>query len=253
MIHLSPWQTAPWPEQVDCIITDPPYSERTHAGQRSHYNGKAAGGGRQELTSRPLSEAYDHLTPAQVAEWAAAWAPRVRYWLCVMTDHTLIPDWHRSIAAAGLYVFQPVPLVTFNPSPRFAGDGPASGAVYMIVARTKAGAKYVGGPWGSLPPAYTFSTGADGPQARIGGKPLPLMQQIVRDYARPGMLVADPCAGHATTLVAAKSQGCQVWGAESDPAAHAAGVERLANVQVPTLIPPDISRQSGLFTTEPAP
>jgi site-specific DNA-methyltransferase (adenine-specific) len=56
------------------------------------------------------------------------------------------------------------------------------------------------------------------------------MQQIVRDYSRPGMLVADPCAGHATTLVAALQAGRRVWGAECDPAAHAAAMARLERV-----------------------
>jgi site-specific DNA-methyltransferase (adenine-specific) len=56
------------------------------------------------------------------------------------------------------------------------------------------------------------------------------MQQIVRDYSRPGMLIADPCAGHATTLVAALQSGRRVWGAECDPAAHAAAVARLERV-----------------------
>jgi DNA modification methylase len=73
------------------------------------------------------------------------------------------------------------------------------------------------------------------------------MQQIIRDYSRPGMLVADPCAGHGTTLVAAKGAGRLVWGAECDPAAHRAACERLDAVQVPMLIPPDRSRQSNLL------
>jgi DNA modification methylase len=98
----------------------------------------------------------------------------------------------------------------------------------MTVARTKIGGKWQGKSWGSLPPAYEFMTGEKG--ARIGGKPLPLMQQIIRDYSRPGMLVADPCAGHATTLVAALQAGRRVWGAECDAKAHAAATERLARV-----------------------
>jgi len=37
----------------------------------------------------------------------------------------------------------------------------------------------------------------------IGGKPMWLMRALVRDYSRPGNLVCDPCAGGATTLIAA--------------------------------------------------
>jgi DNA modification methylase len=117
----------------------------------------------------------------------------------------------------------------------------------MIVARTKAGRKWDGGSWGSLQGHYGFVTNTNDPVHYIGGKPLPLMQQIIRDYSRPGMLVADPCAGHGTTLVAAKGAGRLVWGAECDPAAHRAACERLDAVQVPMLIPPDRSRQSNLL------
>jgi site-specific DNA-methyltransferase (adenine-specific) len=226
MIHLGTWQDAAWPEQVDCIITDPPYSERTHSGnnggrREKRDTGKYAGTG-------PITQiAYTRLTEADVQAWAKAWAPRVRYWIAVMCDHTLIPTWSAALSAAGLYTFAPVPCVITGMTCRLAGDGPSSWAVYLVVARTKAAAK-----WGTLPGAYVVAQErpTDVLDRRIGGKPLPLMQQIVRDYSRPGMLVADPCAGHATTLVAALQSGRRVWGAECDPAAHAAAVARLERV-----------------------
>jgi site-specific DNA-methyltransferase (adenine-specific) len=227
VIHLSPWQTAPWPDQVDCIITDPPYSERTHAGQPDN---------RREIN-------YASLSPADCHEWAAAWAPRVRYWIAVMCDTDLVVPWRDAMAAAGLFSkFAPVPCIIPGMTVRMAGDGPSSWSVSLVVARTKQAAK-----WGALPGAYWSSPETARAGARIGGKPLPLMQQIIRDYSRPEMLVADPCAGHGTTLVAAKGAGRLVWGAECDPAAHRAACERLDAVQVPTLIPPDRSRQSNLL------
>lgn len=226
MIHLGTWQDAAWPEQVDCIITDPPYSERTHSGnnggrREKRDTGKYAGTG-------PITQIdYTSLTEADVQAWAKAWAPRVRYWIAVMCDHTLIPTWSAALSAAGLYTFAPVPCVITGMTCRLAGDGPSSWAVYLVVARTKAAAK-----WGTLPGAYVVAQErpTDVLDRRIGGKPLPLMQQIVRDYSRPGMLVADPCAGHATTLVAALQSGRRVWGAECDPVAHAAAVARLERV-----------------------
>jgi site-specific DNA-methyltransferase (adenine-specific) len=242
MIHLSPWQTAPWPEQVDCIITDPPYSERTHSGNNGGRREKRDPS-RDKAGSAPVRQIdYSSLTPADVHEWAAAWAPRVRYWMAVMCDHTLIPHWSAAMTAAGLYSFAPVPCTIPGMTCRLAGDGPSSWAVYLMVGRTKRAAK-----WGTLPGGYWSSPETARAGARIGGKPIPLMQQIIRDYSRPGMLVADPCAGHGTTLVAAKGAGRLVWGAECDPAAHRAACERLDAVQVPTLIPPDRSRQSNLL------
>jgi hypothetical protein len=211
MIHLGTWQDAAWPEQVDCIITDPPYSERTHKGQ----------------TDKRRDIDYTSLSPADVQAWAKAWAPRVRYWIAVMCDTDLITPWRDALSSAGLYAFAPVPCVITGMTCRMTGDGPSSWAVYLVVARTKAASK-----WGTLPGAYVVTRDTNDVTAdrRIGGKPLPLMQQIVRDYSRPGMLVADPCAGHATTLVAALQSGRRVWGAECDPAAHAAAMQRLERV-----------------------
>ena len=232
-IHLARWQDAPWPEQVDCIITDPPYSERTHSGNN--------GGRRQTRDARidpggslPIRQIdYSSLSPEDVHEWTAAWAPRVRYWMAVFTDSELIHAWRDSMNAAGLYAFAPVPCVIPGMTCRLTGDGPSSWAVYLMVGRTKAANK-----WGTLPGAYIEGqkkAESAGGKARIGGKPLALMQQIIRDYSRPGMLVADPCAGHATTLVAAKAAGREVWGAECDADAHRAAIERLDATLAPSI------------------
>jgi site-specific DNA-methyltransferase (adenine-specific) len=224
-LHHGAWQDAPWPQEVDVIVTDPPYSAKVHTG----HNHVARPGG--SLRHRTRIE-YDHLTPADVEAWASAWTPRVKYWLCVMCDHALIPHWQQAIERAGLYAFAPVPCVIIGMTCRLQGDGPSSWTVYLMVARTKAAHK-----WGTLPGAYVVGKEAFGQAAgrRIGGKPLSLMRQIIRDYSRPGMLVADPCAGHATTLVAALESGRRAWGCELDPAAHAAGSARLAGACPPTL------------------
>lgn len=232
MIHLSPWQSAPWPERVDCIITDPPYSERTHAG---HAIAAEALPGRADL-------GYGHITTADAEQWGEEWARRVRYWLVVMCDHVLWPHWESGAKAAGLYTFPPVFAGITAMTVRVAADGPASWGVWMMVARTarpmrddfgriNGQGKRVAG-WGSLPGLYVASRDP----GYTGGKPLPLMQQIIRDYSREGMLVADPCAGHGSTLVAAKGAGRRVWGAECDPAAHAAAVARLNATPEPMLM-----------------
>jgi site-specific DNA-methyltransferase (adenine-specific) len=231
MIHLGTWQDAAWPEQVDCIITDPPYSERVHGG---HNDGTKTANKIGHAFKAQLD--YSSLTHEQAREWGEQWGRRVSTWLVIMCDHDLWNAWRAGAMAAGLYTFAPVFCGIAGMTVRVAADGPASWGVWMLVARTSAPAvgdygrsndkgQRVRG-WGSLPGYY--HTQRD--PGYIGGKPLPLMQQIVRDYSRPGMLVADPCAGHATTLVAALQAGRRVWGAECDPAAHAAAVARLERV-----------------------
>ena len=216
-IHHSAWQDAAWPETVDCIITDPPYSARTHTGHNAAVR-SVGDDMRNEI-------GYTHLTPEQCREWAAAWAPRVRYWIAVMCDTDLITPWRDALSAAGLYAFAPVPCVTIGGTVRMTGDGPSSWAVYLMVARTKKAAK-----WGTLPGAYVVTPG-DRSESRIGGKPLPLMRQIVRDYSRPGMVVADPCCGYGTTLIAAAEQGRTVWGCDTDAESVRRTRERLETVK----------------------
>jgi len=78
--------------------------------------------------------------------------------------------------------------------------------------------------WGTLPGAYQ---GAPDRGGHIGGKPLWLMNAIIRDYSRPGDLICDPCAGGGTTLIAAASQGRKAIGAEMDPVTHAKAMRRI--------------------------
>lgn len=222
-IHLSAWQDAPWPEVVDCIIVDPPYSAWVHKG---HDAGKRAGRGQGQHSSAVRPLAYDSLTPADVQAWGSSWARRARQWVAVMTDHHLVPVWQDTFSGAGLYAFAPVPCVITGMTVRLSGDGPSSWTVYLMVARTKAASK-----WGTLPGAYVVPHESGRGDDRIGGKPLSLMRQIVRDYSRPGMVVADPCCGHGTTLVAAAEQGREVWGCDTDAESVRRTRERLTAVQ----------------------
>lgn len=225
-IHHSAWQDAAWPETVDCIITDPPYSARTHTGNN---------GGRREARDRNQyggSEAirqldYAALTAEQAHAWGREWARRARSWVAVLTDHSLLPAWSSGFEAGGLYAFAPVPCVIIGMTCRLTGDGPSSWAVYLMVARSKAASK-----WGTLPGAYVVPhEGSGRAENRIGGKPLPLMRQIVRDYSRPGMVVADPCCGYGTTLIAAAEQGRTVWGCDTDAESVRRTRERLETVK----------------------
>lgn len=206
--------------EVDCVICDPPYSRRNHAG---HDAAKGTDGSRD--TRRSID--YGHWEPADVRDFVGFFAPRNRGWFACMTSHDLIPAWEDAYRAAGLYAFAPVPAVIKGMTVRLLGDGPSSWAVYLMVARPRT---HKAQRWRTLPGAYV--TGRIPPprgdtKRVVGGKPLSLMLEIVRDYSRPGDLVCDPCAGHATTLVAAKLTGRRYLGAEIDEGRHAIGLARL--------------------------
>jgi adenine specific DNA methylase Mod len=92
----------------------------------------------------------------------------------------------------------------------------------MVVARPRTQAAQ---QWGTLPGGYVYAKEIG--MAVVGGKPIDLMRAIVRDYSRVGDLVCDPCAGGATTLLAAVMEGRRAIGAEMDPATFDLAVERL--------------------------
>jgi site-specific DNA-methyltransferase (adenine-specific) len=61
------------------------------------------------------------------------------------------------------------------------------------------------------------------------------MRAIIRDYTRPGDLIVDPCAGGATTLLAAAIEGRRCIGSEMDPETYAKAVRRLEAGWTPDL------------------
>jgi site-specific DNA-methyltransferase (adenine-specific) len=83
--------------------------------------------------------------------------------------------------------------------------------------------------WGSLPGAYLDSKSQRKPgNVVIGAKQLHTMEALVRDYSKPGDLICDPCAGGATTALAAIGLGRRFVGAEIDPDTHAKAMKRLS-------------------------
>jgi site-specific DNA-methyltransferase (adenine-specific) len=198
MIYLGPYQTAlAHVTTCDAVICDPPYGARTHDGQDAR---------RFDSEYLPGGIPYAHWTPDDVRKFVASWSPRVRGWMACMTSDDLIPVYRDAYAAAGRYDFAPVPILQHRV--RVGGDGPGSGAVYLMVARPRE-ARFA--QWGSLPCWYTASLANDG---YAGAKPLGLMRQIVRDYSRPGDIVVDPTAGTGTTVIAAIGAGRVGIGAE---------------------------------------
>lgn len=202
--------------EVDTVITDPPYSERTHSGHDACEARANDGAARRTLS-------YEHWTPEDVAEFVATWHERTRGWIVAMTDHTLVPAWEAAFLRVGRYPFSPIQMMEPGSRVRLAGDGPAQWCVSIMVARPST-REYAS--WGALPGGYLIR-GARGDERHIGGKPLVGMRALVRDYSRPGALVCDPCAGYGTTLLAARIEGRRFVGAERDEDTYAQASKRL--------------------------
>ena len=224
--------------EVDAVITDPPYSERTSGGYRSATDfgdvpvaadkrglkrgkGSAMPRTRFELQYSPLTiegvrQAVAEIIPAQ--------------WWVIFGDHISSRWWEAELGDAGWLTFAPVVWVRKGSPPRFCGDGPANSCEWITVARHKGKLPKT---MGSRPGHYEHSIQCE--KVVTGGKPIGLMQSVVRDYSDPGDLICDPCAGGGTTLLAAAIEGRRAIGAEMDPATFEKAVKRLSAGYTPSM------------------
>lgn len=210
--------------KVDAVITDPPYSERTHKGHDQgagvREGSKIGGDGADR---KPLG--YVALSDADIAAYVAAACKVCDGWIVTMTDHVLARALDRDLEAAGRYVFAPLPFFAPGSRVRLCGDGPSSWKIWIVVARTKAQAK-----WGTLPGGYVAGEGWRD-REYMGGKPVALMERLICDYSRPNQSVLDPYMGSGTTGVACQNTGRQFVGIERDPEAFDIACRRIEDAQ----------------------
>ncbi len=208
----------------DLLCVDAPYGERTHSGHdgvlnRGQYKGGRAPGSLRDSAERRSLD-YAPWTDDDVVAFCEAWCPRTRGWFIAITDHSLAPVWQREMARhhppgqaesgcgdarwEARYTFAPLPFVAPGSRVRLVGDGPALWAVWVVVSRPRY-EPY--SKWGSLPGAYVLPSGYGGALPVVGGKPIWLLSELVKDYSRPGDLCVDPTCGAGTLAVAALREG----------------------------------------------
>ena len=226
---------------ADLTFADTPYSEKTHKGHNagvinaSDVEGYAAGKKgpyRRNKPSRKRERRYANnrakaglprrreinyafWTPDDVMEYVETWSPLTRGWMIGMCDDVLQDAWLKAYRAVGRYEFAPIPFIWSGSSNRMTGDGPPNWTRYVMVARPKTvefarwGVPDGGGMYveEGLPPWYILPGGQAEKMRVVGGKPLWLMDALVRDYSNPGNLVCDPFCGAGTTGVAALRGG----------------------------------------------
>lgn len=215
---------------VDAVITDPPYSERCHAGHD-------AGASKARDAAERQTLGYRALTTDDVAFFAQHYARVCGGWVVWMTDSDLALAVRTALEKAGRYAFAPLPFYQPGRSVRLSGDGPSSWTDWIVVARTKAQMK-----WGTLPGGYVAGPGWND-KARMGGKPTLLMDALVSDYSRPGNTVLDTHMGAGTTGVACVRAGRKFIGCEVDAQAFELACQRIE----------DALKQGSLFPSDEPP
>lgn len=191
-------------QSVDCVITDPPYTERTHKNATSNKAGE-----RDHALSGPRG--FTSITDADL-RWLVVEMGRVtRGWVVSTLDykHAVAFD---VAPPSGLKVQRLGVWVKTNPTPQITGDRPAQGwesIAYMHRADKRS-------KWNGGGRHGNFITPIAPPEGHPTAKPLPMVADWVRLFTNPGDTVLDPFAGSGTTLRAAKDEGRRAIGVELD-------------------------------------
>ena len=184
-------------ESVAAVLTDPPYTERTHSKARTPE--------RAGVTS------FESITDSGLREILSSSARVSRGWVVATLDYRHAVEFDVN-PPEGLRVLRLGVWVKTNPTPQLTGDRPAQGwesIAYMH--RSDRRSKWSGGGThgnyvAPIPP----------PEGHPTAKPLPLVSQWVRWFTEPGDVVLDPFAGSGTTLRAAVNEGRRAIGVEID-------------------------------------
>lgn len=186
---------------VSAVITDPPYTERTHGMAKSN---KGKGHGTKAIKFDAFTDEMLNATLMECGRVSAGWViATLDYRHAVLMDIT---------PPAGLRMMRVGAWVKTNPMPQISADRPAQGwesIAYMHRADGKP-AWNGGGKHGNyvLPVAQNHG--------HPTSKPIEMLEDMVLKFTKSGDTILDPFAGSGTTLRAAKSLGRKAVGVEID-------------------------------------
>lgn len=187
----------------DCVITDPPFDERTHSMARSNRNGYGTSGNGNRVLSGSSDvrfNAWDH--PMQL--WLFRHLGRItRRWVASSLGTDTAFRFEVEAPPEGLRVLRIGAWVKTNPMPIISADRPAMGwepLAFMHRADTKPS-------WNGGGRALNYVGATAQGTGHPTSKPLPMVTEWVRMFTSPGDLILDPFAGSGTTGRAAKDLG----------------------------------------------
>ena len=187
-------------ESIDCVITDPPYSERTHQkASKKMSNGVVSHGITTfgAFTEQRLYEAYDEM------------ARITKGWIVSTIDYNHAFKFETE-PPLGMRQMRIGVWVKNNPTPQISGDRPAQGweSISYLYKTNKRGWWNAGGAHGNYVSNLAKPTGHPTP------KPIAMVTSFVERFSKPEQTIFDPFAGGGTTLLAAKNLGRKAIGVE---------------------------------------
>ena len=189
-------------ESVDCVITDPPYSERTHKNAKK--NDSTVGYGVKAIhfdsfTEEDLLNAYNEMSRI------------TKSWIVSNIDYNHAFRFE-STPPNGMTQKRIGVWVKNNPMPQISADRPGQGweAISYLHKTNKKSEWNGGGYAGNYVSNLATATGHPTP------KPLSMVSSFVQRFSNPNDLIIDPFAGGGTTLLAARNLGRKAIGIELD-------------------------------------
>lgn len=227
MVHVDCTKMLHRIGRFDAMITDPPYSDKVHAGVGAEHR---ADGRAQRSALR-----FASLDRATCRAVAAAAGYLGNGWAIFFGDEYTMPMWRtegeRNRLEWATQGFWRKP----NALPRMSGDGPAPGGELFAVMHSGKAPGEGRREWNSGGSSAFYSIPQDGTYAKSRDlvklhdtpKPLPLCSAIIADYTVRGEVVVDPFAGSAVIGEACIMQGRRYLGIELARGEFANAVERL--------------------------
>lgn len=186
-------------QSVDAVITDPPYTERTHSKSRSYGGAKHGIGEFAAITDDDLRDVLSEMGRV------------TQSWVIATLDYRHAFEFD-AVPPRGLKCQRIGIWTKPSPMPQITGDRPGQGwEAISYMHRAEGRSKWNGG---GLHGNYYLDV--DRKQGHPTAKPLPMVQDWVRKFTNRGDTVLDPFAGSGTTLRAAVNEGRKAIGVELD-------------------------------------
>lgn len=186
-------------ERFAAVLTDPPYSERTHTGARTNVEG------RRDVS--PIS--FDSWTADEIAAVFEVCAPLLDGWLISFLDWKHVAHLE-SNPPKGLRFVRFGIWDKPNGAPQLSGDRPAMGWEAIAILHTVSKPMRWNG--GGHRAVWRFSR--EHSMVHPTQKPASLCRNLLTQFVDEGARVIDPFMGSGTTLSAARDVGCNAVGIE---------------------------------------
>lgn len=191
-------------ESVTAVLTDPPYTERTHLKARSRSH-KAEG---KDVFNDGVTT-FAAITDNDLRRVLAECGRVSQGWVIATLDYRHAFAFDQE-PPKGLKSQRVGVWVKTNPTPQITGDRPAQGwEAIAYLHREKGRSKWNGGGLHG-----NYVTPIARPEGHPTAKPASIVEDWVRKFTNPRDTILDPFAGSGTTLRAAVDEGRRAIGVE---------------------------------------